>query len=99
MKLDKYVAKLKGIQFKYGVSPMCLLILNQFLEAEEVEEEVTIMHIIENSPHASQATIHKYLHVLLDRKVLALQKTTDARKKILVRGKKFDELDKFIGSC
>lgn len=99
MKLDKYVAKLKGIQFKYGVSPMCLLILGQFLEAEKAGDEVTIMHIIENSPHASQATIHKYLHTLVDRKVLAMQKTTDARKKVLVRGKKFDELDKFVGSC
>lgn len=99
MKLDKYVTKLKEIQFKYGVSPMCLLILGQFLEADKKEDEVTIMNIIERSPHASPATIHKYLHTLLDKKILVMQGTTDGRKKVLARGKKFEELEKFVGSC
>lgn len=97
MKLEKYVAKLKMIQFKYGISPMCLLILNQFLEAEKQEDEVTIMNIIETNPHASQATTHKYLHTLIKQKILAMEGTTDGRKKILVKGKKFEELDKFVG--
>lgn len=97
MKLDKYVAKLKMIQFKFGVSPMCLLILNQFLEAEKQEDEVTIMNILETNPHASPATTHKYLQTLIKQKILVMQGTTDGRKKILVRGKKFDELDKFVG--
>ena len=96
MKLDKYVAKLKEIQFKFGISPMCLLILNQFLEADKTENEVTIMNIIETNPHASQATTHKYLQTLIKQKVLVMQGTTDGRKKILVRGKKFDELNKFV---
>jgi len=97
VKLEKYVSKLKEIQYKFGVSPMCLLILNQFLEAGKGGDEVTIMDILETNPHASQATTHKYLHVLLEKKILAMQGTTDGRKKVLVRGKKFEELDKFVG--
>lgn len=99
MKLDKYLEKLKNIQYKYGIAPVGLLILGQFLEAEKTEDEVTIMNIIEHSPHASQATVHKYLHALLDKKILAMQKTTDARKKILVKGKKFEEFENFVGGC
>lgn len=99
MKLEKYLEKLKNIQYKYGVAPVGLLILDQFLEANKVEDEVTIMNIIENSPHASQATVHKYLHALLDKKILAMQGTTDGRKKVLVKGKKFEEFEKFVGGC
>lgn len=97
MKIEKYVAKLKDIQFKFGVSPMCLLILNQFLEADKKEDEVTIMDILETNPHASPATTHKYLKTLIKQKILVMQGTTDGRKKVLVKGKKFEELDKFVG--
>lgn len=99
MKLEKYVAKLKGIKAKYGIAPIGLLILNQVLEGLKSDEEVTITSIIASSPHASQATTHKYLHALLDKKILAMEGATDGRKKLLVKGKRFDELDKFIGSC
>lgn len=99
MKLEKYVAKLKMIQFKYGIPPIGLLILNQVLEGLKAEDEVTITSIIESSPHASQATTHKYLHALIKQKILAMEGTTDGRKKILVKGKKFEELDKFVGGC
>ena len=99
MKLDKYVAKLKDIQFKFGVSPMCLLILNQVLDKAKTSDEVTIMNIIETNPHASQATTHKHLQTLIRQKVLIMQGTTDGRKKVLVKGKRFDDLAKFVAEA
>jgi hypothetical protein len=99
VKLEKYVAKLKEVQFKFGIPPIGLLILNQVLEGLKTEDEVTITSIIESSPHASQATTHKYLHALLDKKILAMHGTTDGRKKILMKGKRYEDLDKFIGGC
>ena len=98
MKLEKYLMKLKDIRFKYGITPVGLLLLSQYVE-ESKRGEVTIMNLVEDSPHASPATAHKYLKALIRQKVLAMQDTTDGRRKLLVKGKKYEELEKFVGSC
>jgi hypothetical protein len=76
---------------------MSLLLLHQVHEGWK-KGDVTIMDIIFNNPMASQATAHKYLQVLIKKKILEVNSTADGRKKLLCIGNKYDELKNYIGS-
>jgi hypothetical protein len=96
MKLDKFVNKIKVVQDKYKIEPMSLLLLDFVLE-ESKKGEVTIMKILDGFWRvSSHVTTKRHLNSLIDKKVLKIYYPADGRKKEIVKGSKYDELEKFI---
>lgn len=96
MKADKVLNKIKVAQDKYGIDPLGLLIL-EYVISEWRAGDVTIMNILTDFWRSSRATTHKYLKVLLDKKILcAKQSKEDGRKKLVLKGTKYDEFISFL---
>ena len=59
-------------------------------------DEVTITDMINNNPHASQATAHKYIHLLIKKKILDVYTPADGRVKWLQAGTKYNEIQNLL---
>ena len=95
MKLDRFANRVKAVNDKYKIHPMALMLLD-FILAEGKKGEVTIMNILEGFWRVSSpVTTRKYLKQLTDKKVLEIDKV-DGRTKLIVKGSKYDEMEKFI---
>jgi hypothetical protein len=98
VKLDKFANRVKAVNDKYKISPMAFMLLDFILE-ESKKGEVTIMNILEGFWRVSSpVTTRKYLKQLTDRKVLSIHKV-DGRSKEIVKGSKYDELEKFLSEA
>ena len=96
MKADKLIAKVKGAQDKYGVDPTSLLIVDYVMENWK-SGEVTIMNLLEGFWRTSPATTHTYFKKLVVKKIfIAKQSKEDGRRKIILKGAKFDEFISYL---
>jgi hypothetical protein len=98
MKLDKYLESLHHLHNKIRIPLIALLLLHQVHDGWAKEEDVTITSIITDNPVASQATAHKYLQLLIKRKILEVYVPADGRKKLLCIGSKYADLVDYVGS-
>jgi hypothetical protein len=99
VKLDKFVNRVKAVQDKYKIEPMSLLLLDFVLE-ESKKGEVTIMQILEGFWRVSSpVTTKRHLDALIDKKVLKIHYPEDGRKKEIIKGSKYEELEKFISEA
>ena len=69
MKLEKFLEAHHLLVGKYRLPPMAVLMLSMVADKWQTDE-VTITDMINNNPHASQATAHKYIHLLIKKKIL-----------------------------
>ena len=96
MKIDKFVGKLKGIEDKFGISPMALMVLD-FIFKEQRKGIVNIMQVLNGFNQTSPATTHMHLKTLITKKILNSKfDQVDGRQKVLSNGFKLDALISYV---
>lgn len=96
MRADKLIAKVKGVEDKYGVDPTSLLIVDFVMEGWKAGE-VTIMSLLDGFWRTSPATTHTYLKKLIAKKILTTKPCKDdARRKSIEKGSKYNEFISYL---
>jgi hypothetical protein len=96
VKADKLIARVKGVEDKYGVDPTSLLIVDFVMEGWKAGE-VTIMDVLNGFWRTSPATTHAYLKKMITKKILVTKPNKeDARRKSVLKGIKFDEFIAYL---
>ena len=94
MKFDKFIAKLKGTQTKFGISAIDLIIVDEIASSKE---KVTIMGFLDGFWRTSPATTHKSIKELAKKKLLKITNDPDdGRIKMLTVGDKYNDLVKYV---
>ncbi len=94
MKFDKFIAKLKGTQAKFGISAIDLIIVDEIASSKE---KVTIMGFLEGFWRTSPVTTHNAIKALAKKKLLKITvDPEDGRIKLLTVGEKYNDLVKYV---
>ncbi len=94
MKFDKFMTKLKGVQVKFSISAIDLIIID---EVASSKEKVTIMGFLEGFWRTSPVTTHNAIKALAKKKMLKITvDPEDGRIKLLTVGEKYNDLVKYV---
>jgi len=94
MKFDKFMLKLKGVQVKFGISAIDLIIIDDVASSKE---KVTIMGFLEGFWRTSPVTTHNAIKALAKKKLLKITvDPEDGRVKLLTVGEKYNDLVKYV---
>lgn len=99
MKLEMLTDFVDELKYLYKMDLSELLLLSYVVNAIKKNGEVTIMNILQNYPFSSQMTTHGRIKHLIKQEMLAKEiEVNDGRIKKLVKGKKYEDLVKFLRS-
>lgn len=94
MKFDKFMLKLKGVQVKFGISAIDLIIIDDVASSKE---KVTIMSFLDGFWRTSPVTTHNAIKALAKKKLLKITvDPEDGRVKLLTVGEKYNDLVKYV---
>lgn len=94
MKFDKFMLKLKGVQVKFGISAIDLIIIDDVASSKE---KVTIMGFLDGFWRTSPVTTHNAIKALAKKKLLKITvDPEDGRVKLLTVGEKYNDLVKYV---